>query len=617
MGHVWYEISTDNGATWNLANSGKPLDNGTAKQPSIAPGYNSTIAIVYQQQTANNHYRIQLNGFYNDGNNYIRNLNHTVFDESTDLYTTDAAPVICREYNSTKIVVLWKNQNYLKYTSGILGINDYSSSFSNVDTQTLYSTDNTSDYQTMAFGNNYFYCAWQQHDAISNTNIYLKTIHFEWHSNGGGGDETGYWYTTQSTAQNISSGAGFGYNTQPSIIGYGTSARVLWLGRHYSIMPPVVVFTNLSNHYWNFGSGANTPNINSAEDGNFAFGWTEGSTIKFTDNTLSFVKSIPSISAQNVQISNGAGLNTMYAEGFNRASLPYYFQTTGNLESYIPESEGGSGLTKITQSNITTGREGVIYKDSLHFYFMLGDIMADGQPLEFVPVDDSLYITSKQQINQYTKSEPINVNDNTQFTYSVEFGVSDSLLGANFLGDSGYVNYKISMIDANNGEVLGVLEDINFTKENLNEYENCAYQIDMTGIGNRTVYLQLELNDNLEASYSLTDMIKEQEELSKTNYKKIDFNNGVEKITTYDLSQNFPNPFNPTTIINYQLPQTGHVTLKVYDILGKEVATLINEQKNQGRYSVNFNASNLASGVYIYRIKVNDYVSSKKMLMIK
>jgi hypothetical protein len=104
--------------------------------------------------------------------------------------------------------------------------------------------------------------------------------------------------------------------------------------------------------------------------------------------------------------------------------------------------------------------------------------------------------------------------------------------------------------------------------------------------------------------------------LQKISVQKMDYTNG-EIVKNYALFQNYPNPFNPTTTINYQLPQTGNVTLKIYDILGREVATLVNEQKNQGRYSVNFDASSLASGVYIYRIKVNDYVCSKKMLMIK
>lgn len=91
----------------------------------------------------------------------------------------------------------------------------------------------------------------------------------------------------------------------------------------------------------------------------------------------------------------------------------------------------------------------------------------------------------------------------------------------------------------------------------------------------------------------------------------------INEVKKYELSDNFPNPFNPTTTINYQLPQTGFVTLKVYDILGKEVATLVNDQKIQGKYTVDFDASELASGVYIYQIRANDYVSSKKMLLLK
>ncbi|MDR3666053.1 MAG: T9SS type A sorting domain-containing protein [Ignavibacteriaceae bacterium] len=86
---------------------------------------------------------------------------------------------------------------------------------------------------------------------------------------------------------------------------------------------------------------------------------------------------------------------------------------------------------------------------------------------------------------------------------------------------------------------------------------------------------------------------------------------------TYELHQNFPNPFNPETTIRYQIPKPGMVTLKVYDILGREVATLVNENKIEGSYDFTFNASRFASGVYIYQIRVNDYVSSKKMILLK
>ena len=88
-------------------------------------------------------------------------------------------------------------------------------------------------------------------------------------------------------------------------------------------------------------------------------------------------------------------------------------------------------------------------------------------------------------------------------------------------------------------------------------------------------------------------------------------------IDNYNLAQNYPNPFNPVTTIRYQIPKDGLVTLKIYDILGSEVETLLNEEKVAGKYEVNFNATNLASGVYIYCLNVNNYVNVKKMMLLK
>ena len=86
--------------------------------------------------------------------------------------------------------------------------------------------------------------------------------------------------------------------------------------------------------------------------------------------------------------------------------------------------------------------------------------------------------------------------------------------------------------------------------------------------------------------------------------------------------QNYPNPFNPTTQIKYQIPNEGFVTLKVYDILGREVATLVNQKQSIGRYEKKFDASRLAAGVYIYRLTVNsglngNFTASKKMILMK
>lgn len=91
----------------------------------------------------------------------------------------------------------------------------------------------------------------------------------------------------------------------------------------------------------------------------------------------------------------------------------------------------------------------------------------------------------------------------------------------------------------------------------------------------------------------------------------------VKNKINYQLQQNFPNPFNPTTIIRYSIPNVELVQIKVYDVLGKEIKTLVNEFKKVGSYEVEFDGSNLSSGVYFYRIKAGDYSETRKLLLEK
>lgn len=94
-----------------------------------------------------------------------------------------------------------------------------------------------------------------------------------------------------------------------------------------------------------------------------------------------------------------------------------------------------------------------------------------------------------------------------------------------------------------------------------------------------------------------------------TEEHEIDFN--------YQLSQNFPNPFNPTTTIKYQIPKQSFVALKIYDMLGNEITALVNEEKNAGNYEVDFNALRLPSGIYFCQLRTGDFVQTKKMVLLK
>ncbi|MEK7250185.1 MAG: T9SS type A sorting domain-containing protein, partial [Bacteroidota bacterium] len=85
----------------------------------------------------------------------------------------------------------------------------------------------------------------------------------------------------------------------------------------------------------------------------------------------------------------------------------------------------------------------------------------------------------------------------------------------------------------------------------------------------------------------------------------------------FELSQNYPNPFNPATIIKFQIPNSSFVTLKVFDLLGREVATLVNEQMKPGSYERTFEGNNLASGIYFYHLRASGFSQTKKLVLLR
>jgi hypothetical protein len=88
-------------------------------------------------------------------------------------------------------------------------------------------------------------------------------------------------------------------------------------------------------------------------------------------------------------------------------------------------------------------------------------------------------------------------------------------------------------------------------------------------------------------------------------------------LKNFMLYQNFPNPFNPTTIINYSIPKSGLVTIIIYDIHGREIKKLVNEEKSAGNYSLRFSGANLSSGIYFYRMQSGSFVETKKLILLK
>jgi len=128
-----------------------------------------------------------------------------------------------------------------------------------------------------------------------------------------------------------------------------------------------------------------------------------------------------------------------------------------------------------------------------------------------------------------------------------------------------------------------------------------------------TVYLKCVVTDanNNSIASIITVNIGSAKVAQQNNSVSAQLKLAEEKVPTfYEMNQNYPNPFNPSTVINYQLPKAGFVSLKVYDIVGNVVRTLVNGFKPAGSYAANFDGSNLASGIYFYYLETNGYVST-------
>ena len=259
---------------------------------------------------------------------------------------------------------------------------------------------------------------------------------------------------------------------------------------------------------------------------------------------------------------------------------------------------------------------GVINKKRVEFLFNIGDIIVGDSVIKFIEQPDTILYSSAEELNSVVNTVPFYLLPSTEFYFTDFYYVLNDSLADTALTAIDVVNFKVELVNNQSGQVVGTFDNVTYTKENLIGYANASYQVDCNSIIPGEYYLRLVTTVEGEADYYLGNVQNSSEELNKHNYQQVSFN-GADIPVTYALEQNYPNPFNPVTTINYQIPKSGMVTLKVYDIIGAEVATLVNEEKTVGRYEVNFDASKFASGVYIYQLQVNDFINMKKMILLK
>jgi hypothetical protein len=163
-------------------------------------------------------------------------------------------------------------------------------------------------------------------------------------------------------------------------------------------------------------------------------------------------------------------------------------------------------------------------------------------------------------------------------------------------------------------DVLSANSDLSTGKLRTQANGNAGYKtsLSLRGLPNGTYYWQVQAVDN----GFMGSMFSQEQQFDVTLSTVSNENEQVIPLTT-ELAQNYPNPFNPSTTINYTLKNAGPVNIRVYNVTGRLVQELVNDRKSAGEHVVSFDASNLASGIYIYRLQAEGKVLIRKMTLIK
>lgn len=303
------------------------------------------------------------------------------------------------------------------------------------------------------------------------------------------------------------------------------------------------------------------------------------------------------------------------------------YEDRGNKEfRFKASTTGGAARPGIPQADLITGKwiNVVGVYDGTNAMIFLNGVRKGILPLTGTILPGQVAMLGKSG----TSGTPAYLKGNIDYIAVFDKALSDAEILEM------YNNYKVPAdyivpVELTSFTALASKDKINLVWETATETNNHGYEIQrstdkinfvtigfVNGAGTSTEKHSYSFSDNNPVINMVYYRLKQIDLGGKFWYSQIVEAAGVIP-TEFGLSQNYPNPFNPVTTIEYQLPVAAKVSIKLYDMLGSEVATLINETKDAGFYKYQFNGSSLASGTYFFRIQANDFVQTKKMILMK
>jgi len=319
------------------------------------------------------------------------------------------------------------------------------------------------------------------------------------------------------------------------------------------------------------------------------------------------------------------GYSNARAIWMETSAIPISINTVS--DNYV--SAGTAVDVSITLSGSKSAEENIFVRYTTDNWATWGFVQATGTGTNYSATIPSGSVTGDADNQYYVFTSTVALAN-----LSTADGNAVDLVTLSYSNNAGN-NYPLP-VELSSFSALAQSNTVNLTWETATEVNNYGFEIQRSVVGTtHELSLQWEKvgfveghgNSNSSKHYSYVDNSVRAGQSYSYRLKQIDFDGQFEYSSIvnvevgvpmeFSLAQNYPNPFNPSTSIEYSVPSNEFVTLKIYDVLGNTVSTLVNENKEAGKYNITFDASNLTSGIYFYSINAGGFTQVKKMMLVK